>query len=71
VAVIDFLADEERREVLFPLLFALNMLAHTRSGQTYTAEEYDSFLTEAGLTLIDRINLTEAIGLAVLIAAPA
>ncbi len=70
VAVIDFLADDERQEVLFPLLFALNMLAHTRQGKTYTAVEYAQFLKEAELTLIDQINLTESIGLAAMIAAP-
>jgi SAM-dependent methyltransferase len=67
VAVIDFVADEARQERLFPLLFALNMLVHTRQGRTYTAEEYGSFTKKAGLTMIDRIDLTEAIGLAALV----
>jgi len=68
VALIDFIADETRREVLFPLLFALNMLVHTDQGQTYTEDEYRSFMVEAGLIPAERLDLTEAVGLAALVA---
>ncbi|MBU0514027.1 MAG: methyltransferase domain-containing protein [Proteobacteria bacterium] len=68
VAVIDFIADETRQEVLFPLLFALNMLVHTDQGRTYTEGEYRSFMVEAGLNPTERLDLTEAVGLAALIA---
>lgn len=46
--IAEFLADEERKEALFPLLFALNMLVNTEEGDTFTRSELEQWLGEAG-----------------------
>jgi len=48
IVVADFLADEQRAEAEFPLMFALNMLVHTEQGDTFTWSECRQWLAEAG-----------------------
>jgi hypothetical protein len=46
--IAEIIPDDERREALFPLLFAVNMLAMTTDGDTYTMSEYRQWLRDAG-----------------------
>jgi SAM-dependent methyltransferase len=46
--IAEIIPDEERRETLFPLLFAVNMLAVTPEGDTFTLSEYRHWLQAAG-----------------------
>lgn len=48
VAVVENLVDESRTAPLAGALFAVNMLAGTERGRTYTAGEISSWLAEAG-----------------------
>ena len=48
--------DDERSSTVFPLLFAVNMLVNTTEGNTFTMEEYDEWLKNAGFhdrTILD------------------
>jgi ubiquinone/menaquinone biosynthesis C-methylase UbiE len=44
----EFLADDERREDVFALIFALNMLVNTEEGDTFSAREIQQWLRETG-----------------------
>jgi SAM-dependent methyltransferase len=46
--IAEIIPDDERREALFPLLFAVNMLALTTEGDTFTVSGYRQWLQEAG-----------------------
>ena len=46
--IAEIVPDDERREALFPLLFAVNMLAMTTDGDTFTMSEYRQWLRDAG-----------------------
>jgi len=46
--IAEIVPDDERREALFPLLFAVNMLAMTTDGDTFTMSEYRQWLQDAG-----------------------
>jgi ubiquinone/menaquinone biosynthesis C-methylase UbiE len=48
--IADMIPDEERRSAVFPLLFAINMLVHSVSGDTFTQSEYTTWLRDAGFT---------------------
>jgi ubiquinone/menaquinone biosynthesis C-methylase UbiE len=48
VAVAEFLVNDERTQPLVGLLFAVNMLVNTDSGDTYSFREISSWLGEAG-----------------------
>lgn len=48
MVVAEFLADEQRAQAEFPLMFALNMLVHTQQGNTFTWSECRQWLDEAG-----------------------
>jgi len=48
IAIAEFLPDEGRSGPPLPLLFALNMLVHTREGDTFTFSEFAAWLKEAG-----------------------
>jgi len=57
IVISDFLLEPDRTGPLHATLFALNMLVGTRDGDTYTEQEYASWLAEAGFTDIRRIDL--------------
>ncbi|TPW18643.1 MAG: O-methyltransferase family 2 [Elusimicrobia bacterium] len=57
VAVIDMVPNEERTGPPFPLLFALNMLLHTRQGGTFTQGEYTRWLQEAGFKKVEAVDI--------------
>ncbi|BDI28546.1 SAM-dependent methyltransferase [Capsulimonas corticalis] len=48
IAIADMLPNEERTGPPFPLIFSLVMLLGTDAGDTYTFEEIQQWLTEAG-----------------------
>jgi 3-hydroxy-5-methyl-1-naphthoate 3-O-methyltransferase len=48
IAIAEFVADEERSTATGSLLFAVNMLIATESGDTFTFNEIASWLDEAG-----------------------
>jgi ubiquinone/menaquinone biosynthesis C-methylase UbiE len=44
--IAEIIPDDERREALFPLLFAVTMLAQTPEGDTFTMSEYRQWLRQ-------------------------
>ncbi len=54
LVVQDFIVDEDRTGPPFAVLFALNMLVGTDSGDTYTESEVCAWMREAGLSGIGR-----------------
>ncbi len=48
IAIAEFLVNPDRTGPLGGLLFAVNMLVHTDTGDTYSFEEISEWLTEAG-----------------------
>jgi SAM-dependent methyltransferase len=48
IAIAEFLVNSDRTGPLNALLFAVNMLVHTDTGDTYSFEEIAGWLTEAG-----------------------
>lgn len=46
--IAEIIPDDERCEALFPLLFAVNMLAVTPEGDTFTRAQYEKWLLAAG-----------------------
>ncbi|WP_456432582.1 class I SAM-dependent methyltransferase [Thermosulfuriphilus sp.] len=68
LAIVEFIPDEEKNGPLFPLIFALNMLLHTDSGDTYTVSEYEAFLDQAGLKISQTFDLDEGHGSQVILA---
>lgn len=54
LAVVDFRIDEQQRENLFGTLFAINMRSF---GDTYTESTIRSWMSDAGLTNLNRIDL--------------
>ncbi|MCX7602594.1 MAG: methyltransferase, partial [Bryobacteraceae bacterium] len=50
----DFILEPDRISPPHAALFAVNMLIGTRSGSTYTEEEYASWLKEAGFAAVRR-----------------
>lgn len=53
----DFVTDEDKTSPRFAAIFALNMLANTKEGNSYSAVEYDRWLKEAGFLKTERIIL--------------
>ena len=52
----EFLADEQRRENQFALVFAANMLVNTEAGDTFTLGEISEWLREAGFGEVSTID---------------
>jgi hypothetical protein len=50
LAIAEFLVNADRTGPVMPLLFAANMLVNTDEGDTYSFEEIQAWLTEAGFT---------------------
>jgi ubiquinone/menaquinone biosynthesis C-methylase UbiE len=57
VAIVDMIPNDSRTGPMFPLIFALNMLANTESGDTYTLAEYRQWLTEAGFARVSTADI--------------
>ncbi|MBI3911297.1 MAG: class I SAM-dependent methyltransferase [Armatimonadetes bacterium] len=56
-AIIDMIPNEARTGPPFPLLFALNMLLHTREGDTFTLAQYTAWAREAGLERVETVDI--------------
>lgn len=50
ILIAEFIPDDGRKKEPFPLLFAVNMLVNTEEGDTFTFQEYDAWLREAGFS---------------------
>ncbi|HZL35143.1 MAG TPA: methyltransferase [Tepidisphaeraceae bacterium] len=48
IAIAEFIPDDDRRGPTGPLIFAINMLVNTRTGDAFTFAELGSWLREAG-----------------------
>lgn len=57
IVIVETMPAEDRSGPVFPIVFALNMLLHTESGDTYTAREYRAWLTEAGYVKIETVPI--------------
>ncbi len=57
VVILDMIPNDERNAPLFPLIFALNMLVNTTTGDTYTFAEYDRWLQEAGFQRVETADI--------------
>jgi len=58
--IMDYVADEERKTELMPLLLALNALLGTAEGDTFTFSEYRRWLYGAGFTGIRALDVGAA-----------
>lgn len=50
IAIAEFLVNDKRTEPPLGLLFAVNMLVNTENGDTYSVNEINTWLREAGFT---------------------
>jgi precorrin-6B methylase 2 len=65
LVVQDFILEPDKTAPKWAALFALNMLVGTRSGSSYSNEEYDSWLREVGFSEVRHIRLPGPAGLMV------
>jgi 2-polyprenyl-3-methyl-5-hydroxy-6-metoxy-1,4-benzoquinol methylase len=66
VIISEFLTDENRQGPITPLFFAVNMLVHTEAGDTFTVEELNGWLQDAGF---ENVHLLKAPGVSPLLIA--
>jgi SAM-dependent methyltransferase len=57
IVIADWLTNSDRTAPLFPLLFAINMLVHTKDGDTFSFEEIRSWLEESGFADVRLVNV--------------
>jgi len=57
IVIQDFILDESKTRPKFAAIFALNMLLHTEGGRSYTANEIENWLTEAGFKDVEKIEV--------------
>jgi SAM-dependent methyltransferase len=63
ILIHEFILDSDGTSPMFPALFSLNMLTRAPGGRSYTIDELESMLTEAGvhhLHLLDFAGPTES-----------
>lgn len=53
----DFFLNADRSSPQFAAVFALNMLIHTEDGRTYTFDDVEGWMREAGFLKCSRLNL--------------
>ena len=63
VVISEFLVNQDRSGPPMPLIFAVNMLAHTENGDTFSFEEISGWLKEAGLVNARKIEPGGPVGL--------
>ncbi|MBY0402286.1 MAG: methyltransferase domain-containing protein [Cyanobacteria bacterium] len=51
LVIVDFVPDDNRSRQGWPLLFGVNMLISTPDGNVFTAQQYQNWFEDAGLTL--------------------
>jgi predicted O-methyltransferase YrrM len=54
IVVSDFIMDDDRTSPAFGAFFSLNMLVNTTCGDTYTESEIKDWMTQAGLSFVER-----------------
>jgi ubiquinone/menaquinone biosynthesis C-methylase UbiE len=57
LAIVDMVPNDERTGPPFPVLFALNMLLMTETGDTYTVADYRAWLSEAGFSKVETADI--------------
>ena len=57
VVIVDMIPNDERTGPPFALIFALNMLAMTKEGDTYTLAEYTDWLQAAGFPNVETLDV--------------
>ncbi|MCG3181341.1 MAG: 3-hydroxy-5-methyl-1-naphthoate 3-O-methyltransferase [Phycisphaerae bacterium] len=57
LAVAEFVADEDRRGPVIPLLFACNMLLGSETGSSFSALTIDGWARDAGLKVIEPVDI--------------
>jgi 2-polyprenyl-3-methyl-5-hydroxy-6-metoxy-1,4-benzoquinol methylase len=57
IVIADWLTNSERTAPVFPLLFAVNMLVHTKDEDTFSFEEIRSWLEESGFNQVSLVNV--------------
>ena len=57
IVIADCLTNTDRTAPLFPLLFAVSMLVHTKDGDTFSFEEIRSWLEESGFADARLVNV--------------
>lgn len=57
IIIQDFILDNDKTFPCFPALFSLNMLLFTESGRTYSFQEIEGWLKEAGFYDLTRMDL--------------
>ena len=55
VLIHEFILDEDRTSPTFPALFSLNMLTGTPAGRSYTHQELERMLLDAGATRVEML----------------
>lgn len=65
VVIQDFILDSDRTSPRSAALFAINMLVGTQEGNTYTGDEYESWLRHAGFDDVRHVNLPGPTGLVI------
>jgi ubiquinone/menaquinone biosynthesis C-methylase UbiE len=63
VVISEFLVNDDRSGPPMGLIFAVNMLAHTERGDTYSFEQISGWLKEAGLINLRKIEPGGPVGL--------
>ncbi len=67
IIIQDFILDNEKDSPCFPALFSLNMLLFTENGRSYSFQEIEGWLKEAGFHDLTRTNITLPRSISVLI----
>ncbi|MFQ5687680.1 MAG: methyltransferase [Candidatus Scalindua sp.] len=57
IIIQDFILDNDKESPCFPALFSLNMLLFTENGRTYSFQEIEGWLKEAGFCDLTRMDL--------------
>ena len=67
IIIQDFILDNDKTSPSFPALFSLNMLLFTENGRTYSFQEIEGWLKEAGFCDLTRMDLKLPRSISVLI----
>ena len=67
IIIQDFILDNDKASPCFPALFSLNMLLFTENGRTYSFQEIEGWLQEAGFCDLTRMDLKLPRSISVLI----
>jgi ubiquinone/menaquinone biosynthesis C-methylase UbiE len=57
IVVIDMIPNDARTAPPYPLVFAINMLINTETGDTYTLAEYTRWLNDAGFPRVETADI--------------